>query len=70
MASLEEINAKVPLAIKELKKQNEAAEAAAVADRQDEIEKLKELLAENKANGKSTKEQSRRLGNQQFNFCN
>jgi hypothetical protein len=62
MASLEEINAKVPLAIKELKKQNEAAEAAAAADRQNEIEKLKELLAENKANGKSTKEQSRRLG--------
>ena len=62
MASLEEITAKVPLALKELKKQNEAAAAKAAADRQDEKEKLQELLAENKANGKSTKEQSQQLG--------
>ena len=62
MASLEEITAKVPLAIKELKKQNEAAEAAAAEDRQNQIEELQKLIKENKEAGKSTKEQSQQLG--------
>ena len=44
MATVEEITAKVPLAIKELKKQNEAAEAAAAEDRQNQIEELQKLI--------------------------
>ena len=62
MASLEEITAKVPLAIKELNKQNAAAEAAAAADRQNQIEELQKLIEQNKKAGKSTKEQSQQLG--------